>query len=62
MGVRVASMKTLNTFAQLVVLVSLPLLLGGCGEKKEKSAKVKAAAEAKEAFIACKNLAEVTFL
>ena len=25
-------MKTLHTFAQFVVLVSLPLLLGGCGE------------------------------
>ena len=28
-------MKTLNAFSQLVVLVSLPLLLGGCGEKHE---------------------------
>ena len=52
----------MNPLRLLVLLVSLPLLLGGCGEKKEKSAKVKAAAEAKEAFIACKNLAEVTFL
>ncbi|HIG83430.1 MAG TPA: hypothetical protein EYG40_10740 [Verrucomicrobia bacterium] len=28
-------MKTLNAFALLVLLVSLPLLLGGCGEKVE---------------------------
>ena len=27
-------MKTLNAFALLVLLVSLPLLLGGCGEKQ----------------------------
>lgn len=33
-GVRVTSMKTLNAFAQLVVLVSLPLLLGGYGKKE----------------------------
>jgi hypothetical protein len=28
-------MKTFNAFAQLVVLVSLPLLFGGYGGKKE---------------------------
>jgi hypothetical protein len=28
-------MKTLHSFAQLVVLVSLPLLFGGYGGKKE---------------------------
>jgi antitoxin component YwqK of YwqJK toxin-antitoxin module len=28
-------MKTLNAFTQFVVLVSLPLFLGGCGEKHE---------------------------
>ena len=27
-------MKTLHAFTQFVVLVSLPLFLGGCGEKK----------------------------
>ncbi len=29
-------MKTLHAFAQFVVLLSLPLLLGGCGEKEAK--------------------------
>ena len=28
-------MKTLHAFTQFVVLLSLPLLLGGCGEKHE---------------------------
>ena len=30
-------MKTLHTFTQFVVLLSLPLLLGGCGEKEINS-------------------------
>ena len=30
-------MKTLNAFAQFVVLLSLPLLLGGCGEETHYS-------------------------
>ncbi len=34
-GVR-GGMKTLYAFAQLAVLVSLPLLLGGCGENDVK--------------------------
>ena len=47
-------MKTLNAFALLVLLVSLPLLLGGCGEKqsiaetkllKEKQYKIPASIE-----------------
>ena len=38
-------MKTLHTFTQFVVLVSLPLLLGGCGEK-ESGAEVKPVEEA----------------
>ena len=39
---RFGDMKTFNVFAQLVVLVSLPLFLGGCsGDKKEPGAEVK---------------------
>ena len=34
-------MKTLNAFAQLAVLVSLPLLFGGCGDKKESVVETK---------------------
>ena len=33
-GVKLNGMKTLHTFTQFVVLLSLPLLLGGCGEKE----------------------------